>query len=81
MSTDSLAGFRSFDMSMGSLPPDRCSLDIEMFMPPTGVATPSSVNQFVSSSRPPAAIQLDAALAMTGLSKKQAEDTRKGACT
>ena len=32
------------------------------------------MNQFVSSSKPPVAIQLDAALAMTGLSKEQAEE-------
>ena len=73
-SADSLVGLRSFDMSRGSLPPDCGSLDIEMFTPPTGVVTPSSVNQFVSSSRPPTAMQLDAALAMTGLSKEQAEE-------
>ena len=62
-------------MSQGSLPPaDHGSLDIEMFAPPTGVVTPSSVNQFVSSSGPPMTMQLDAALAMTGLSKEQAEE-------
>ena len=57
-------------MSQGSLPPDCGSLDIEMFTP--GVVTPSSVYQFVSSSRLPMAMQLDAALTMTGLSKEQA---------
>ena len=61
-------------MSQGFLPPDRGSLNIEMFMPATGVVTPSSVNQFVSSSRPPVAMQLDTALTMTGLSKEQAEE-------
>ena len=61
-------------MSQESLPPDHSSLDIEMFTPATGVITPSSVNQFVSSTRPPMAMQLYAALAMTGLSKEQAEE-------
>ena len=61
-------------MSQGSLPPDCGSLNIEMFAPSTGVVTPSSVNQFVSSSGPSVAMQLDAALAMTGLSKEQAEE-------
>ena len=70
ISTNSLVGLWSFDMSWGSLPADRGSLDIEMSMPLTGVATPSSVNQFVLSSGPPVAMQLDATLAMTGLSKE-----------
>ena len=61
-------------MSRGSLPPDCSSIDIEMFAPPTGVVTPSSVNQFISSSRPPMAMQLDAALATFRLSKEQAEE-------
>ena len=61
-------------MSRGSLPPDCGSLNIEMFMPPMGVVTPSSVNQFVSSSGPPTAMQFDTALAMTGFSKEQAEE-------
>ena len=62
-------------MSWGSLPPaDHGSLDIEMFVPPTGVVTPLSVNQLVSSSGPPATMQLDAAIAMAGLSKEQAEE-------
>ena len=70
-----LAGLRSFDKSQGSLPPaDHGSLDIEMFVPPTGAVTPSSVNQFVSSSGPPVTLQLDAALATAGLSKEQAEE-------
>ena len=73
-SADSLVGLQSFDISRGSLPPDCGSLNIEMFVPPTGVVTPSSVNQFVSSSGPPVAMQFDAALAMTGLSKEQAEE-------
>ena len=65
----------SFNMSQGSLPPADCgSLDIEMFAPPTGVVTPTSVNQFVSSSGPPMTMQLDAALATAGLSKEQAEE-------
>ena len=59
-------------MSWGSLPPDHGSLDIEMFTP--GVTTPSSVNQFVSSNGLPKSMQLDAALAMTGLSMEQAEE-------
>ena len=62
-SADSLAGPQSFDMSGASLPPDHGSLDIEMFAPPTGVVTLSSVNQFVLSSGPPTAMQLDTALA------------------
>ena len=62
-------------MSWGSLPPaDSGSCEIEMFAPPTGVVTPASVNQFVSSSGPPMTMQLDAAIAMAGLSKEQAED-------
>ena len=62
-------------MSWGSLPPADCgSLDIEMFTMPTGVVTPSSVNQFVSSSGPSITMQLDSALAMAGLSKEQAEE-------
>ena len=62
-------------MSWGSLPPaDHGSPDIEMFMPLTGVVTPLSVNQFVSSSGPPVTMQLDAALVMAGLSKEQAEE-------
>ena len=74
-SANSLAGLWSFDMSWGSLPlTDHGNLDIEMFVPLTGVVTPLSVNQFVSSSRPPMGLQLEAALAMTGLSKEQAEE-------
>ena len=61
-------------MSRGSLPLDHGSLNIEICMPPMGVVIPSSVNQFVSSCGPPMAIQLDAALAMTGLSNEQAEE-------
>ena len=61
-------------MSRGSLPPDRGSVNIEMFAPPTGVVTPSSVNQFVLSSGPPTAMQSDAALTTSGLSKEQAEE-------
>ena len=71
-SADSIVGSQSFDMSRGSLPPDCSSITIEMFTPPTGVVTPFSVNQFVSSSGPPTAMQLDAVLAMSGLSKEQA---------
>ena len=71
-STDSL-GIRSFNMSRGSLPPDHSSLNIEMFAPPLGTITPSNINQFVSSSGPPVAMQADAALTMPGLSKEQAE--------
>ena len=68
-------GLQSFKMSWGSLPPVDCgSLDIEMFMPLTGVVTPVSVNQFIFSSGPPVTMQLDAALAMAGLSKEQAEE-------
>ena len=62
-------------MSQGSCPPADCgSLDIEMFALLTRVVTPLSVNQFVSSSGPPMTMQLEAALAMTGLSKEQAEE-------
>ena len=75
MSADSLVGLWSFDMSQGSFPPaDHGNLNSEMFAPPTGVVTPSSVNQFFSSSGPPVAMKLEAALAMTGLSKEQAEE-------
>ena len=49
MSMDSIAGHQSNDMSRGSLPPHCSSVNIEMFTPPTGVVTPSSVNQFVLS--------------------------------
>ena len=70
-----IVGPQSFDMSRGSLPPDRSSINIEMFAPPTGVVTPSSVNQFVLSSGQPMAMQLDAALmTMFGLSKEQEEE-------
>ena len=62
-------------MSKGvSSPADSGSCEIEMFVPPTGVVTPASVNQFVTSSGPPMTIQLDAAIAMAGLSRQQAED-------
>ena len=62
-------------MSQGSLPPaDSGSCEIEMFTPLTGVVTPASVNQFVSSSGPPMTMQLDAAIATAGLSKEQVED-------
>ena len=73
MSTDLALGHWAINMSRGSLPPDHSSVDIEMFAPPTGVVTPSSINQFVSSSGPPATMQIDAALMMFGLSKEQAE--------
>ena len=74
MSTDSMAGHQSIDMSRGSLPPDCGSINIEMFTPPTGIVTPSSVNQFVTSSGPPVTMQLDAALVMSRLSREQAEE-------
>ena len=61
-------------MSRGSLPPDHSSLDFEMFAPLTGTVTPSSVNQFVSSSGPPAAMQPITALVMSELSREQAEE-------
>ena len=61
-------------MSRGSLPLDHGSLDLEMFTPLTGMVTPSSVNQFVSSSGPPAAMQPIMALVTSGLSRKQAEE-------
>ena len=61
-------------MSRGSLPPDRGSLDLEMFAPLTGTITPSSVNQFVSSSGPPMTMQPITALVMSRLSKEQAEE-------
>ena len=61
---NSNAGIWSFDMSRGSLPPaDSGSCEIEMFMLPMGVVTPTSVNQFVTSSGPPMTMQLDAAIA------------------
>ena len=47
---------------------------MEMSAPPMGVVTPTSVNQFVTSSGPPVTMQLDAAIAMAGLSKEQAEE-------
>ena len=73
-STDSAVGHWSIDMSRGSLPPEHSSVDIEIFAPPRGVVTPSSVNQFVSSSGPPVTMQLDAALVTSGLSREQAEE-------
>ena len=74
-SADSNAALWSFDMSRGSLPPaDSGSCEIEMFVPPMGVVTPMSVNQFVTSSGPPMTMQLDAAIATAGLSKEQAEE-------
>ena len=71
-STDLMVGHWSIDMSRGSLPPDHGSVNIEMFTPQTGFITPSSVNQFILSSRPPMTMQVDAALAMSELSKEQA---------
>ena len=67
-------------MSRGSLPPDHGSLDLEMFAPPMGTVTPLSVNQFVSSSGPPVAMQPIMALMMSGLSKEQAEEIFLLAC-
>ena len=61
-------------MSRGSLPPDRGSVDIEMFAPPTGMVTPSSTNQLVSSSGLPMTMQMDAVLVTSGLTKEQAEE-------
>ena len=61
-------------MIRGSLPPDPSSVNIEMFALPTGVVTPSSVNQFLSSSGPSTTMQLDAALMMSGLSREQTEE-------
>ena len=43
-------------------------------MLPTGVVTPVSVNQFVTSNGPPTTMQFDAALATAGLSKEQVEE-------
>ena len=57
MSTDSVVGHQSIDMSRGSLPPDCSSVDIEMFAPPTGVVTPFSVNQLYSVNRDVWAVQ------------------------
>ena len=75
MSADTIIGLQSFDMSQGSLPPTDCgSLDKEMIAPLTGIVTPSNVNQFVSSSGPPAGLLLEPARLMTGLSKEQAEE-------
>ena len=72
-STDSL-GVQSFHMSRGSLPPDRGSVDTEMFASSTGMVTPSSVHQLVSSSRPPTNTQLYAVLMTSGLTKEQTEE-------
>ena len=75
ISANSNTGLWSFDMSWGSLPPaDSGSCETEMFKLLTRVVTPTSVNQFVSSSGPPATMQFDAAIAMAGLSKEQVED-------
>ena len=72
-STNSL-GVQSFDMSRGSLPPDRGSVDTEMFASSARMVTPSSVHQLVSSSRPPMNTQLDAVLMTSGLTKEQTEE-------
>ena len=67
-------GVQSFDMSKGSLPPDRGSVDLEMFVSPIGMVTPSSVHQLVSSSGPPVITQLDAVLTTSRLTKEQTEE-------
>ena len=72
-STDSL-GIQSFDMSRGSLPLDRGSVDTEVFASPTGIVTPSSTHHLVSSSGQPANAQLDPVLATSGLTKVQTEE-------
>ena len=70
---DSL-GDQSFDMSRGSLPPNRRSVDTEMFVSSAGMVTPSSVHQLVSSRGPPTNMQLDAVLVTSGLTKEQTEE-------
>ena len=45
-----------------------------MFAPPTGIVTPSSINQFVTSSGPPMTMPSDAALVTSGLTKEQVEE-------
>ena len=69
------AGIQSFDLSQGSLPPaDSGSCEFKMFTLPRGVVTPVSVTQFITSSGPPATMQLDMAIAMAGLSTEQVEE-------
>ena len=68
-STDSL-GVQSFNMSRGSLPLDRGSMDTEMLVSSTGMVTLSSVHQLVSSSGPPTNVPLDAVLMTSGLTKE-----------
>ena len=63
-----------FDMSRGSLPLDRGSVDTEVFASPTGIVTPSSTHHLVSSSGQPANAQLDPVLATSGLTKVQTEE-------
>ena len=72
-STDSL-GVQYFDMSRGSLPLDRRSVDIEIFASSTRIVTPSSAHHLVSSSRQPVNAQLDPVLTTSGLTKVQAEE-------
>ena len=51
-----------------------------MLTPLMGTIIPSSVNQIVSSSGPPAAMQAIMALVTSGLSKEQAEEIFLLAC-
>ena len=74
-SADPNATLQSFDLSLGSLSPaDSGSCDLEMFTPPRGVVRPLSVTQFITSSGPPAMMQLDMAIVMAGLSMEQVEE-------
>ena len=74
-SADPNAALQSFDLRQGSLPPaDSGSCGFEMFALPRGVVTPMSATQFVTSSGPPATMQLDMAIAMAGLSMEQVEE-------
>ena len=72
-STD-LLGIQSFDMSRGSLPLDRGSVDTEVFASSTGIVTPSSAHHLVSSSGQHMNAQLDPVLATSGLTKVQTEE-------
>ena len=61
-------------MSRGSLPPDRGSVDTEIFASSTRMVTPSSAHHLVSSSGQPMSVQLDPVLATSGLTKEQTEE-------
>ena len=64
----------SFNMSRGFLPPDRGSMDTEIPASTTGIVTPSSAHQLVSSSGRPADAQLDPVIATSRLTKVQTEE-------